>query len=202
MILNIKLEEVCIMNSCNNYKRIKKKLEEEREKYKYCCVQGPIGPKWEKGDIGPIGPAGPPGTSFVSSYGIRYSMTEQQLNLLQETDTIIPLIEKGTSFLTEYPDNNSIKIKESGVYFISFLLCGATNEDCSLTMSVRANGLLQPATYITSEFQAQIINCIHGSTIVSLNENDLVTLHVKPSMTVNMIFNGSTNTMLSVAKIH
>ena len=159
-------------------------------------------PKGEKGDRGPIGPAGPPGTSFVSSYGIRYSMTEQQLNLLQETDTIIPLIEKGTSFLTEYPDNNSIKIKESGVYFISFLLCGATNEDCSLTMSVRANGLLQPATYITSEFQAQIINCIHGSTIVSLNENDLVTLHVKPSMTVNMIFNGSTNAMLSVAKIH
>ena len=73
---------------------LKKKLEEEREKYKYCCVQGQIGPKGEKGDIGPIGPAGPPGTSFVSSYGIRYSMTEQQLNLLQETDTIILLIEK------------------------------------------------------------------------------------------------------------
>lgn len=33
------------MNSCNNYERIKKKLEEEREKYKYCCVQGQIGPK-------------------------------------------------------------------------------------------------------------------------------------------------------------
>ena len=82
------------MNSCNNYERIKKKLEEEREKYKYCCVQGQIGPKGEKGDIGPIGPAGSPGTSFVSSYGIRYSMTEQQLNLLQETDTIILLIEK------------------------------------------------------------------------------------------------------------
>ena len=35
-------------------------------------------PKGDKGDVGergPQGPAGPPGTEFVSSYGIRYSMT-------------------------------------------------------------------------------------------------------------------------------
>ena len=162
-------------------------------------------PKGEKGDIGargPQGPAGPPGTEFVSSYGIRYSMTDTQLNLPQGTDTTIPLPEKGTAFLTEYPDNNSIKIKENGVYLISYSLCGATNEDCSLTMSVRANGILQPATNTTSEFQAQIINCISGSTIVSLNKDDLVTLNVKPSMTVNIIFNGSTNAMLNVTKIH
>ena len=162
-------------------------------------------PKGEKGDIGargPQGPAGPPGTEFVSSYGIRYSMTDTQLNLPQGADTTIPLPEKGTAFLTEYPDNNSIKIKENGVYLISYSLCGATNEDCSLTMSVRANGILQPATNTTSEFQAQIINCISGSTIVSLNKDDLVTLNVKPSMTVNIIFNGSTNAMLNVTKIH
>ena len=162
-------------------------------------------PKGEKGDVGERGsqgPAGPPGTEFVSSYGIRYSMTNTQLNLPQGIDTIIPLPEKGTAFLTEYPDNNSIKIKENGVYLISYSLCGATNEDCSLTTSVRANDILQPATNTTSEFQAQIINCISGSTIVSLNKDDLVTLNVKPSMTVNMIFNGSTSAVLSVTKIH
>ena len=162
-------------------------------------------PKGEKGDVGdrgPQGPAGPPGTEFVSSYGIRYSMSDMQLTLPQGTDTVIPLSEKGTAFLIEYPDNNSIKIKENGVYLISYSLCGATNEDCSLTMSVRANDILQPATNITSEFQAQIINCISGSTIVSLNKNDLVTLNVKPSMAVSIIFNGSTNAVLSVTKIH
>ena len=129
-------------------------------------------------------------------------MTDTQLALPQGTDTIIPLLEKGTALFTEYPDDNSIKIKENGVYFISYSLCGATNEDCSLTMSVRANGLLQPATNTTSEFQAQIINCISGFTIVSLKENDLITLNVKPSMTVNIIFNGSTSAVLSVIKIH
>ena len=69
-------------------------------------------------------------------------------------------------------------------------------------MSVRANGLLQPATNTNSEFQAQIINCISGFTIVSLKENDLITLNVKTSMIVNIIFNGSTSAVLSVIKIH
>ena len=129
-------------------------------------------------------------------------MTDTQLALNQATDTIIPLPEKGVSFFTEYPDDNSIKIKETGTYLVSYLLCGATSEECALTMSVRANNLLQPATSVTKEFQAQIIGCISGSTIVSLQENDLVTLNVKASMTINIRFNGSTNAMLSVIKIH
>ena len=162
-------------------------------------------PKGEKGDIGdrgPQGPAGPPGTEFISSYGIRYTMTETQLTLPQGVDTIIPLPEKGAAFLTEYPDGNSIKIKESGVYLVSYLLCGATNEECSITMSVRANDILQPATSATSEFTAQMINSISGTTIVSLQSNDLITLNIKSSNAVNMRFNGSTNAMLSVIKIH
>ena len=162
-------------------------------------------PKGEKGDVGekgPQGPAGPPGKEFIFSYGIRYSMSDTQINLPQATDTVIPLPEKGVAFLTEYPDDNSIKIKENGVYLVSYLLCGATNEECSLTMSVRANNILQPATSATSEFNAQIINSISGTTILSLQTNDLITLNIKPSKTVTMRFNGSTNAMLSVTKIH
>lgn len=162
-------------------------------------------PKGDKGDIGqrgPQGPAGPPGTSFTPSYGIRYSMVDTQINLPQATDTVIPLPEKGTSFFVEYPDNNSIKIKESGVYLVSYLLCGATNEECSITLSVRANNILQPATSATSEFSAQMINNISGSTICSLQPDDLITLNAKSSKTVNMKFNGSTNAMLNVTKIH
>lgn len=129
-------------------------------------------------------------------------MTDTQINLPQGIDTIIPLPEKGTSFLTEYPDNNSIKIKENGVYLVSYLLSGATNEECSLTMSVRTNNLLVPATSATSEFSAQMINSISGTTICSLQSNDLISLNVKSSKTVDISFNGSTNAMLNVTKIH
>ena len=69
-------------------------------------------------------------------------------------------------------------------------------------MSVRANDILQPATSATSEFQAQLINNISGSTVISLQTNDLITLNVKSSKNVNMKFNGSTNAMLSIIKIH
>ncbi len=156
-------------------------------------------PKGDKGEIGPVGPAG---SSFVSAYGIRYSMSETQLNLPTGADTVIPLPETGTALFTEYTTDNAIKIKENGVYLVSYLLCGAANEECSITMSVRANDLLQPATSVTTEFQAQIINSISGSTIVSLQPDDIITLNAKPSKTVNLSFNGSTSAMLSVAKIH
>ena len=159
-------------------------------------------PKGDKGDTGERGPQGPAGSEFVSSYGIRYSMSDTQISLSSGVDTIISLPEKGTAFFTEYPDDNSIKIKENGVYLVSYLLCGAVNEECSLTMSVRSNDLLVPATSATSEFSAQIINSISGTTICSLQPNDLITLNVKPSKAVNLKFNGSTNAMLSVAKIH
>ena len=164
--------------------------------------KGEKGEQGETGPRGPQGPAGPPGTEFTSSYGMRYLMTETQITLPQATDTVIPLPEKGVALFTEYPDNNSIKIKENGVYLVSYTLCGGTNEECSLTMSVKANDLLLPATNTTSEFQAQIVNCINSSTIVSLNKDDLITLNVKSSMNVNISFNGSTNAMLSVIKIH
>ena len=153
-------------------------------------------PKGAKGDQGPSG------TSFISAYGIRYSMSDTQVSILQGVDTKIPMVETGTALFTEYPDNTSIKIKEAGVYLVSYLLCGATNEDCSLTLSIRANDLLQPASSPTCEFQAQIINSISGSTILSLQVDDLVTLNAKASKAINLKFNGSTNAMLSVAKIH
>ena len=41
-------------NNCNdNYDRIKKKIEEERERCKYCYIQGPRGEKGERGERGP-----------------------------------------------------------------------------------------------------------------------------------------------------
>lgn len=41
------------MSNCNNYEKIKRSIEEENKKYKYCYIQGPTGPQCEKGDPGP-----------------------------------------------------------------------------------------------------------------------------------------------------
>ena len=49
------------MNNCNDYERIKKRIEEERKKHLYCYVQGPTGPQGIKGERGDQGPTGPQG---------------------------------------------------------------------------------------------------------------------------------------------
>lgn len=33
------------MSNCNNYEKIKRSIEEENKKYKYCYIQGPTGPQ-------------------------------------------------------------------------------------------------------------------------------------------------------------
>lgn len=76
--------------------------------------------------------------------------------------------EKEAAFLTEYPDDNSIKIKENGVYLISYSLCGATNEDCSLTMSVRANDILQPTADENGVFEADLDTTIPDNTRIKI----------------------------------
>ncbi len=149
-------------------------------------------PKGEKGDT----------TSFISAYGLRYSVSDEIINLSRAVDTVVPLKETGTAFNTEYVEPSAIKIKEDGVYLVSYLFSAAPNEECSLTVSVRVNELLQPATNVTTEFQAQFINNVSGSTIVSLNKDDLINLNVKASVDVNITFNGSTNAMINLTKIH
>lgn len=41
------------MNNCNDYEKIRKKIEEERKKYKFCYIRGPKGEKGERGIQGP-----------------------------------------------------------------------------------------------------------------------------------------------------
>ena len=60
-------------NNCNdNYDRIKKKIEEERERCKYCYIQGPRGAKGERGERGERGggsPAQNPRRSTTKRHG-------------------------------------------------------------------------------------------------------------------------------------
>lgn len=54
------------MYKCNDdYENIKRKIEEERKKYKFCYIKGPAGPKGDKGDIGPKGERGLPGPTSI-----------------------------------------------------------------------------------------------------------------------------------------
>ena len=58
-MINLKDKEDNNMYKCNDdYENIKRKIEEERKKYKFCYIKGPTGPKGDKGDMGPKGEGG------------------------------------------------------------------------------------------------------------------------------------------------
>lgn len=63
------------MNNCNDYERIRKKIEEERKKYKFCYIQGPTGPKGAKGDAGPQGEKGERGIPGPTSIDVGFTET-------------------------------------------------------------------------------------------------------------------------------
>ena len=81
------------MNNCNDYELIRKKIEEEREKYKFCYIQGPTGPKGDKGLIGPQGIPGPKGEKGDQGpQGIKGEKGEQGPSTIQigNIETIEP----------------------------------------------------------------------------------------------------------------
>lgn len=54
------------MHKCNdNYEKIRKKIEEDQKKYKYCYIQGPTGPAGIQGEQGIRGEKGEPGPATI-----------------------------------------------------------------------------------------------------------------------------------------
>lgn len=150
----------------------------------------------------PKGDKGEKGDTPTPSYAMRYSLSEKQLTLPAATDVTLDMEETGPALFAEYVGNNSIKVNETGFYLVNFTFSGSTNEDTSITLSVRSNEILQPATNVTNEFNANFINTISGSTIISITKDDIITLNARSSNNVNISFNGSTNAMLNIVKIH
>lgn len=75
------------MYKCNDdYENIKRKIEEERKKYKFCYIKGPTGPKGDKGDIGPKGERGIPGPTSID-VGITKTVEPYELAKVENVGT-------------------------------------------------------------------------------------------------------------------
>lgn len=156
-------------------------------------------PKGEKGDIGPTGPAG---KTEIIAYAERYLTLTQDLKLQAETDTVIPLNEYGSALFANYDTENSIDIKESGFYQISYFFSAMPKQNCTLTISAKDNDLLLPASNITTQWQANNIGNISNTIITALSEGDILNLNIRATTETDLAFNGSTSAVLSIVKIH
>lgn len=187
-------------NCSSNYEKAKKKIEEANKNIKFCHIQGPTGPKGEKGERGPIGPVGPTPTI---SYAMRYSISNQQaLQLQQDVDTIIPLEETGSAFNASYDTANSIDVKESAFYQISYYLSGTLQQDGNLKINVMSNNVLLAGSSIGVNWSANTLNNVSNTIIAALVEGDVVTLNVSSPQAATLTLGANINAVLSITKIH
>ena len=162
----------------------------------------PKGEKGEKGEPGPIGPQGEQGPAMVAAYAVRYQNEAQELNLQTDTETIIPLNQRGPFLLTDYSVDNAIKIKESGFYQISYFFRALTKTDSTLTLSAQDNGLLLPASNVKIVCKANISQIISNTFITALVEDDVLTLNVRANQETDLILEDGTNVVLTIVKVY
>lgn len=179
--------------------------------------KGDIGPKGDKGDTGEQGPKGEQGIqgpkgdkgekgdkgkpNGLEAYGMRFSNTNQSFNIKADTETIIPLEQTGTAIFTYYNSSYAIEIRKLGIYQINYFLSAATSVNTNYVVSVMANGVKVPASDIKTNGIANVISKVNGSVIFSLLEEDEVTLVITSEKETDLIFDGTTNAILTVIKL-
>lgn len=155
-------------------------------------------PKGEKGDTGPRGPAGAPPSV---SYGEKYS---DELTDLEVTsvDKIVPLKNNGPGFNMSYTTENAIDITVGAVYLISYFFSATPKASCTLTVSVKDNDLLLPASRLKAQWEPNFVNSISNTFITTFSEGDVITLTVKADQNVTLSFDEHTSVVLTITKIH
>ncbi len=160
----------------------------------------PAGATGPQGERGPMGPKGENGTTGLNAYGGLYN-SGGQINLGISTAT--PVILNGTmpNYNLSYDGNNGIVIKQTGTYEISYNLLFTITFDSQIIFNVRQNSTNIANLGITRNLTSNTNYAYHGSTILSLNENDVITMYLTSLSSTNVNLGSGLGASLIVKKI-
>lgn len=96
---------------------------------------------------------------------------------------------------------NNITIENAGDYEINYGLIGNVDPASTITVSVNVNAAPTASGVITQDFITGTDRAMNGSTIVTLQEGDVVTLTVEGSATTSLTPGNNVNTYLTVKKL-
>lgn len=156
-------------------------------------------PKGEKGAMGPIGPQG---EGFSSAYAMRYLTTTTPLMVPEKQDTVIPFNKQGPAFNASYDTEYAIDVKEQAFYLIYYYFAGIPGTQGDFIISVRNNDNLIPGSDVGVDWEPNFVNNVSNMIITSLAVGDVVTLSIRSNDGVNLTFNGNTDAVLIINKIH
>lgn len=151
---------------------------------------------------GMTGPQGPAGTTQTVAYGERYINTKSSLMLTTGVDTTVPLEMTGTALNVDYVEDYGMKIKEAGVYLISYYLSATPQTGHSLQIFVDENGTGVEGTRINVDWDSAYINDTSNTVIASLLKDDVIKLKLRSQGGDTLTFNGTNDGMLNIVKIH
>ena len=104
--------------------------------------------------------------------------------------------------LNETYGTNSITVIEEGDYEINYGLLGSVNPASTITLSVNVNGTPETSGEISQDFIVGTARSMNGSTIVSLDAGDVVTVTVEGSATTTLTPLNNVNSYLTVKKLN
>lgn len=162
--------------------------------------QGLVGPK---GDQGPIGPTGPSGNALLSAYGGKYNNMQANLNTMGAgTWVVVPLTEEMANINVVNSTPNSIVLEQDGVYEINYALNISTDKNTTLTLMVRDNSVMLPASVITKQILANNTVSYNGSIIEELSASDKLDMEISATEDNVLVSLGSGITAtLSIKKL-
>ena len=163
--------------------------------------QGPAGATGQTGPQGPIGPAGPPGTSVESTYGSKYSSASETINITANTSQIVPLASSAPMRGITGATANALTIPATGVYKIDYYFQGSSNMQATVILEVLENGTPISNTSIHKEIEANVDQSFNGSAIVSLNANDLISLGLDSTETIEVSPADGINAYLNIVRL-
>lgn len=161
---------------------------------------GPVGATGATGDTGATGPAGP-ATNGLAAYGGLYSTSTATVALTASTPVTLTLGSQ-MPVLNETYGANSITVDEEGDYEINYGLLGSVDPASTITISVNVNGTPEASATISQDFITGTARSMNGSTIVSLDAGDVVTLTVEGSATTTLTPLDNVNSYLTVKKLN
>ena len=160
---------------------------------------GATGPAGPQGPVGPAGPAGP-ATNGLAAYGGLYSTSTDTVALAEGVPVEL-IFESQMPALNETYGTDSIIVEQAGDYEINYGLLGSVDPASTITLSVNVNGAPEVSGTISQDFITGTARSMNGSTIVSLDAGDVITLTVEGSAATTLTPLDNVNAYLTVKKL-
>ena len=162
-------------------------------------LQGVAGPQGPQGLQGIPGPQGPAGTNGLASYGGLYS-TEALTQALTPTLANLRLGSGMPALNVTYGDN-SITVNTAGVYEVNYGVNGTLAQPTDLTLAVAVNGTAVPSATTVGTDPVSGTRNLSGSTLLSVNAGDVLTLQGGVATATNLVTTAGTNTYLTAKQL-